>query len=106
MCTKSASGNSAATVSVGIHETKGCCEDGIKAAARQAANHAFGIGALGYALQIGSVDLIPKLFFNILAALVMCVCPAAITNRPDIDKGHVKFAFFGLGNLKRAGLCG
>ena len=89
-----------------VHVAERGGEDGVEALARQVANHAFGVSAFGHAFQIGRGDLVAHGFFQILAAFVVGVGPAAVTDGADVDECHVELAFFDLRNLDGARCCG
>ena len=51
---------------------------------------ALGVGAFRHAFQIGCVDCVAHLLFDIEAALVMGIGPAAIADGADKDKSDIE----------------
>jgi hypothetical protein len=54
------------------------------------AHHALGVGAFRHALDVGRLHLALELRFHRLASDVVREGPAAVADRPDVDKAHAQ----------------
>ena len=95
----------------GVHEAKRRSKNNLIALLRQIANHALGIGTLGYVFHVTGFDGVAKLGLDRQTPLVVGKSPACVTHRAHIDPSRLDglgrgggffFFFFAATNQQQA----
>ena len=73
-----------------IHVAETGSEDDFGALFDQLGDHALGVGAFRHRFDKHGLNA-RHFAFQVFACLIMCIGPAGIADRPDIDKRHFQF---------------